>query len=277
MKQTSTFTKAAADLEIEGKLLRYLHHENIVQLHGIYNKNNRIHLVLDRLYVTLEERIQQWRFEDEKLSRSMLMIMPRTTRQRLSETQRIRLLERIHHVALPISKALEYLHSQNIIFRDVKPRNIGFDANGRVKLFDFGLARGVKLCTLKGKAGSPLYMAPEVALSEEYSLPADAYSFTMCLWELCTLKTPFQDVKLMDLERLVWKGNLRPRVDYKCGSARLRELLSNGWARSQDSRPTFSASVTTLDAESKSKTLQSHEKMNSKPLSLANRVRAAYK
>jgi serine/threonine protein kinase len=76
-----------------------------------------------------------------------------------------------------LAKALEYVYSKNIIFRDVKPRNIGFDARSTVKLFDFGLARDVKLYRLKGKAKLPLYMAPEVALSEEeYGLPADVYS-----------------------------------------------------------------------------------------------------
>jgi serine/threonine protein kinase len=275
-KQAGNVSKAAADLAIECKLLTYLQHENIIQLHGVYYKNDQMHLVLDRLYVTLEERIRQWGVAEEKLPRPMLMIMPRAKRQRISETQQLRLLERIHRVALPIAKTLEYLHSQNIIFRDVKPRNIGFDVHGTVKLFDFGLARDVKLFTLKGKAGSPLYMAPEVALSQEYGLSADAYSFTVCLWELCTLKTPFEHVKLADHERLVCKGNLRPRVDYKCGSVRLRELLSNGWAQSPDSRPTFSTIVTTLDVESMKTTECTYKKMDSKPLSLARRVRAAY-
>ena len=44
-------------------------------------------------------------------------------------------------LALQISAAMEYLHSHTIIFRDLKPANIGFDVRGDVKIFDFGLSR----------------------------------------------------------------------------------------------------------------------------------------
>lgn len=275
LRKTGKFTAAAEDLEIERKLLTNLQHENIIQLHGFYyDYDRKQYLFLDLLYGTLEDRIRQWRFEgNKKLPRYMAMVMPRIMEHCLSESQKLQLTERIHSVALPIAKALEYLHFKNIIFRDVKPRNIGFDARGTAKLFDFGLARDVRLYRFKGKAGSPLYMAPEVALSEEeYGLPADVYSFTMTLWELVTLKTPFEQIKRRDHERLVIKGNLRPRVDYNCGSPRLQKLMSNGWTRSPDLRPTFSTIVTTLDAESKSATPRAYQKS----LSLAHRVRAAY-
>ncbi|CAN0113406.1 unnamed protein product, partial [Discosporangium mesarthrocarpum] len=58
-----------------------------------------------------------------------------------------------------------------IVHRDLKPDNIGFGADGSVKLFDFGLAKAITRkkrcmsCTYKmtGEVGSPRYMAPEVA------------------------------------------------------------------------------------------------------------------
>ena len=65
---------------------------------------------------------------------------------------------------------MSYLHQQQIIFRDLKPTNIGFDVRGDVKLFDFGLARfvssedegdaGLNTYNISG-VGTPRYMAPE--------------------------------------------------------------------------------------------------------------------
>jgi serine/threonine protein kinase len=59
---------------------------------------------------------------------------------------------------------IQYLHNQNIIYRDIKPENIMIDMNGNLKIADFGLSkegiRGNDLATTY--CGSPEYMAPEM-------------------------------------------------------------------------------------------------------------------
>ena len=71
-------------------------------------------------------------------------------------------------VACDIANAIHFLHSRNILYRDLKPDNVGFDLDGVVKLFDFGLATEfdeakLKLGTfrLTGDTGTIRYMAPE--------------------------------------------------------------------------------------------------------------------
>ena len=51
--------------------------------------------------------------------------------------------DRLNDIAIPIAEAMKYLHSKNVIYRDLKPSNVGFDQNGTIKLFDFGLAREI--------------------------------------------------------------------------------------------------------------------------------------
>jgi serine/threonine protein kinase len=79
-----------------------------------------------------------------------------------------------------MAKAIKYLHDSGIIYRDLKPDNIGFSQDGQLKLFDFGLAKrleGVEktrggFYNLTGNTGSLRYMAPEVANDEPYDLTA---------------------------------------------------------------------------------------------------------
>jgi serine/threonine protein kinase len=74
--------------------------------------------------------------------------------------------------------AIEYVHSLNVIYRDMKPENILIDADGHMKLADFGLAKaGISnpQQTAKSFCGSPAYLAPEMLTSNGVGKPADIY------------------------------------------------------------------------------------------------------
>ena len=103
-------------------------------------------------------------------------------------------IERAVAIALDVLRALHGAHEHplEIVHRDVKPSNILFDAQGRAHLGDFGFAQLAGMSQrsqLKGgqHPGTPLYMAPEQATSQDYLMPAaDLYALGCVLFEMLT-------------------------------------------------------------------------------------------
>jgi len=166
-------------------------------------------------------------------------------------------------LALDIASALDYLHNQRILHRDIKPSNIGFDRNGIIKLFDFGLSRGFHTFPAKGTSplynytanvGSPRYMAPEVALGKPYNELCDVYSFSLLLWELLALQKPFQHLSPASMRECVWESSSlsfyeapeRPRIHRSTWPIVLQDLLERSWSPCLKERPNMNIISLTL-------------------------------
>ncbi len=137
-------------------------------------------LLLDVLTEVLSERFTRERRERR-----------RTTESKREPNTKEAMHTRVEHVATGIVDGMRYLHSKDIVLRDLKPGNVGFDEEGNIRLFDFGMARRVSECVQDEICGSPRYMAPEIMEGKGYTLKVDVYSFGILLYELCTLEVPF--------------------------------------------------------------------------------------
>jgi hypothetical protein len=93
-----------------------------------------------------------------------------------------------------LAGALRVAHTQGIVHRDVKPHNILFDAKGKPRLADFGLARCGALFGLDGGqnvVGTPEYLAPESVESGYADARSDIYSLGVSLYEAACGRLPF--------------------------------------------------------------------------------------
>ncbi len=103
--------------------------------------------------------------------------------------------ERIRDIAIQIAAGLGSAHDQKIIHRDLKPANILIErASGRVKLTDFGLARGeqdIRLTEIGIIIGTPQYMSPEQAAGLQEDSRSDLFSLGGVLYTLATGRPPF--------------------------------------------------------------------------------------
>jgi len=177
-----------------------------------------------------------------------------------------------------IADALNYCHSQAIpgnmcLHRDLKPDNIGFTLDGKVKLLDFGLARIVKnsdsdsneVYHMSGQTGSLRYMAPEVAKSLPYNQKADVYSFGIILWELNAYKKPYEGMNKDEFYMRVVEGKERPPINKKWPEE-LVQLMQECWSFDARLRPSFHEIVERLDA------MLSKEKGGSEKKKSKNRI-----
>jgi len=156
-------------------------------------------------------------------------------------------------MARDAAQGIAWLHGSNpaIIHRDLKTSNLLFDKNKRIKVCDFGFSQlfqtGKKLVDEEGAKGTPLYMAPEVMLGDEFNEKADVYSFGIVLWETLTRSEPFSHHSDFDsFVEAVCLNHERPPMPTEC-LASLRSLITKCWAANPTVRPSFPEIVDALE------------------------------
>ncbi|MHC4342224.1 MAG: serine/threonine-protein kinase, partial [Planctomycetota bacterium] len=163
-------------LKREAQLAARLNHPNIVRSIDV-GESNGFH------YFAME-------FVDGDTVRQLLQ------RGRLREKDALR-------ITRDVARALEHAHNNGVIHRDVKPANIILTQTGKVKLADFGLARGREPSDLtldQASIGTPQYLAPEQARRAADANPrSDLFSLGASLYHMVTGRPPFSGDSLGEI------------------------------------------------------------------------------
>ncbi|KAK2499547.1 hypothetical protein MC885_001320 [Smutsia gigantea] len=199
-------------------LLAKMQHPNIVTFFSSFQENNRLFIVME--YCEGGD------------------LMKRISKQRgvlFSEDQ-------ILSWFVQISLGLKHIHDRKILHRDIKGQNIFLSKNGMVaKLGDFGIARVLNnsMELARTCVGTPYYLSPEICQNKPYNNKTDVWSLGCVLYELCTLKRPFEGGSLQQLVLKICQAHFAP-ISPRF-SRNLQSLVSQLFKVSPQDRPSINS------------------------------------
>ncbi len=170
----------------EAKTTAKLNHANIVGVHGVGIEQNTPYYAME--YVqgkTLAQILVKLDVAEPSF------LTPFGSREELA------FYSNVARCFADVADGLQYAHSRGVIHRDIKPSNLILDAEGRLRILDFGLAHieGQESLTISGAfVGTPLYMSPEQARQRKVKVDhrTDIYSLGATMYELLTCRPPFK-------------------------------------------------------------------------------------
>jgi protein kinase X len=109
--------------------------------------------------------------------------------------------------ASEIISALEFLHTRNIVYRDLKPENLLLDKEGHIKITDFGFAKKLtdRTWTL---CGTPEYLAPEIIQSKGHGKGVDWWALGILIYEMLAGYPPFFDDNPFGIYEKILAGHI---------------------------------------------------------------------
>ncbi|XP_043346751.1 cyclin-dependent kinase-like 3 isoform X4 [Dermochelys coriacea] len=175
----------------EIKFLKQFRHENLVNLIEVFRQKKKIHLVFEFIDHTVLDELQHYchGLDNKRLRKYLFQIL----------------------------RAIDYLHSNNVIHRDIKPENILVSQTGITKLCDFGFARTLAAPgdIYTDYVATRWYRAPELVLKDTtYGKPVDIWALGCMIIEMATGNPYLPSSSDLDLlHKIVTKvGNLTPHL-----------------------------------------------------------------
>ncbi|XP_078173738.1 phosphoenolpyruvate carboxylase kinase 2-like [Carex rostrata] len=200
--------REGVELEATLACLASIDNPGVVPVHAVYKDSESIHLVME---LCDGPDLLEW-----------LRIRPKP---QVSEPEAAVIMTQL-------MQTLETCHKRGIAHRDVKPDNILFDRDGRVRLSDFGSAawfgtqNGMEQ-RMSGIVGTPCYVAPEVLRGGEYDEKIDVWSAGVVMYIMLSGgAVPFGGDTTADVFGAVLRGNLRfPLRIFEGVSASAKDLM----------------------------------------------------
>lgn len=163
-------------------------HPNVVSIHELHEEKNS-------LFITME------------------LVDGLNLREALADRGRLS-LDDVASIGRQIADALDHLHSQGLVHRDVKPGNIMLASEGVAKLCDMGLARplaaGATVTESQMVVGTPTYMAPEMAREGELVAASDVYALGLTLYQCLVEEVPLARSTAVDTLMARQQSRARP-------------------------------------------------------------------
>lgn len=173
--------KQVEHIKAEKRILSSITHPFIVNLYVSFQDEKRVYMLME--YVIGGELFSQLR----RVGRFS------------NETARF--------YAAEIILALEYLHSKDIVYRDLKPENLLIDKEGHIKITDFGFAKKVEDRTWT-LCGTPEYLAPEIIQSKGHGKAVDWWALGILIYEMLAGYPPFYDENPFGIYQKILAGKV---------------------------------------------------------------------
>ncbi|KAJ7968990.1 Non-specific serine/threonine protein kinase [Quillaja saponaria] len=233
--------KMIAQIKREISTMKLIRHPNVIRMYEVMASKTKIYIVLE--FVTggelFDKIASKGRFKEDEARKYFQQLI----------------------------NAVDYCHSRGVFHRDLKPENLLLDANGVLKVSDFGLSALPQQVREDGllhtTCGTPNYVAPEVINDKGYDgAKADLWSCGVILFVLMAGYLPFEDANLMALYKKIFKAQftcppwfsssakkLIKRILDPNPAARITisEVIENEWFKKGYKPPRFEQADVSLD------------------------------
>ena len=222
--------KKTNDKENEIKILSNLDHPNLIKFFYSYSNEEGIYIIMEFC-----------EYGD------LFSLLQSVKKKKVYVNEEI-----IWNVAIQTLLGLEYLHSKQIIHRDIKLLNLFMTKDKKIKIGDMGMSKHVEEGEMiMSRVGTPLYIAPELVKKEKYDYKIDIWSFGCSLYHLAKTSPPFNDENLIKLGNSII--NEEPMHLPSCYSQKLYEFILVLMTKNKNKRPSATEALKLIPEQIKDK------------------------